>query len=307
MPDAIDADSSTRAEVTVVIATIADERRAETIWRTIDSAGPRSGAATRVVVVVNGNRYSPELLDQLQRSPKVECIYQEKGSLPLALMTGRQAVRSEFFAFIDDDDEFLPGGLDKRIHIARTNPQAAFVITQGWLHHERDEPQVSLRANAVMVDPLGTLLQENWICTSASGLYRSEHVSAEDFAGMPSYLEWTYLGFRLASKLPFVFSDEPTYRRYDMPGSVSKSDSYRRGMVQALHAILALDLPEPTRFGLRRKLTQATHDLSQLELDNGLRGPAWRHHIRSICMPGGWRYLGYTRHLLGLGNGTRQP
>jgi hypothetical protein len=289
---------SAQAEVTVIIPTIADERRAKTIWRAIESAGPASGAITRVIVVVNGKRFSPRLLEELSGTAGVECVYVEQGSLPLALLTGRQAVRSEFFAFIDDDDEFLHGGLGKRLAIARAHPDAAFVISQGWFRASSDVLQVAIPAHAIMADPLGTLLYENWLCTSASGLYRSTIVTADDFAEMPSYLEWTYLGFRLAARHEFMFFDEPTYRRYDTTDSVSKSLSFRLGMVYALQSILRLDLPGAVRAGLRRKITKATHDLSEQALESGHLSQAWLHHMRSIPMPGGWKYLPYTRHLL---------
>jgi Glycosyl transferase family 2 len=286
-------------QVTVIIPTVADERRGETIWRTIESAGPASGARTRVLVVVNGKRFSPALLAQLRDSPAVDCLYIEQGNLPLALKSGREAVRSEYFAFIDDDDEFLPGGLATRVQALQARPDAAFLVSQGWFHSAgRDEPQTGLSAAAIQADPLACLLRENWVATSASGLYRTDRITPEDFAGMPSYLEWTYLGFRLVPHHPFVFIDTPTYRRHDMPGSVSKSAAYCRGMVSALSSILRLDLPPATRQGLRRKLASATHDLSVLSLEQGERREAWRQHLRSLALPGGWHYLGYTRHLL---------
>lgn len=292
-------DGGHAAEITVVIPTIADERRGETIWRTIDSAGAASGVATRVLVVVNGKRFSPRLLDELRATPKADCLYVEQGNLPLALKAGREAVTSPYFAFIDDDDEFLPGGLARRLHVLQADPALHFVVSQGWFHTGgRDEPQTSLDATRIMADPLGCLLQENWVATSASGLYRSAHVGPEAFAGMPSYLEWTYLGFRLAGSRPFRFIDEPTYRRYDVPGSVSKSASYRRGMVQALERILSLPLPSAARRGLAAKLSGATHDLSAMALESGDLRDAWRQHLRSLRLPGGARYWPYTRHLL---------
>ena len=231
-------------QVTVIIPTVADERRGQTIWRAIESAGPRSGVATRVIVVVNGQRFSPKLLAQLRAADGVECTYLEQGSMPPALLVGRNMVTSEFFAFLDDDDEILQDGLKTRCDVLRENPEAAFAISAGWRKTPDAElPQVSLRASQIEADPLGSLLVENWVATSASGLYRSAAVTAADFRQMPPYLEWTYLGFRLASRLPFRFIDTPTYRRHDLPGTVSKSRAYHAGLIPALHAILGLPLP----------------------------------------------------------------
>jgi Glycosyl transferase family 2 len=291
--------AGSRHDVTVIIPTIGDAKRAETIWRAIDSAGARSGAATRVLVVVNGTRFSPALLGELQSTPRADCLYVEQGSLPNALRRGREQVQSEFFAFLDDDDEFLEGGLTRRAAMLRSQPAAAFVISQGWFHSDgRDTPQTSLAAAQIEADPLGCLLQENWLATSASGLYRSSAVHAADFEQMPHYLEWTYLGFRLAHGRPFRFIDEPTYRRYDMPGSVSKSASFRRGMVAALTKILEIELPAPIRHGLRQKLAQAKHDVSMMALEEGQLREAWQNHLDSLRLPGGLKFLSYTRHLL---------
>lgn len=287
------------AEVTVIIPTVADERRGQTIWRAIDSAGPRSGAATRILVVVNGARFSPPLVEQLRRTPGVECIYVEQGSMPLALLAGRRLVQSEFFAFLDDDDEYLEGGLAVRREVLRGDGRAAFVITAGWLQTPDGQlPQGSLMAADIEADPLGSMLRENWVATSASGLYRTSAVTAEDFAQMPSYLEWTYLGLRLTARLPFRFLDTPTYRRYDLPGTVSKSRAYHAGMVSALKASLQLPLPEDIRKALRRKLATAHHSLSEMFLNEGNRGAAWRQHLISLTQPGGLQFLGYTRWLL---------
>lgn len=290
----------TEPEITVIIPTVADDRRAQTIWRAIESAGPRSGARTRVIVVVNGNRFSEALLGQLRAMEAIECATIETGSLPLAIRHGRGLVTSEFFAFLDDDDEFLEDGLRLRLDALRQEPSAAFVVTNGWVTTPAgDAPAVRLKSKAIEADPFGTLLLHNWVGTSASGLYRSSAVSTEDFAAMPAYLEWTYLGFRLAGR-PFRFLDSPTYRWYDMPGSLSKTQAYRVGMVSALRNILHLPLPRRARTGLRRRLGAVHHALSSAYLDEGQRSKAWKHHWLSLAYPGGWRYALYARKMFRL-------
>ncbi len=286
-------------EVTVIIPTIADERRGQTIWRAIESAGSRSGASTRIVVVVNGKRFSERLLDRLRATAAIECAYIEAGNLPLAIRHGRGLVTSEFFAFLDDDDEFLENGLRLRLDVLRREPGAAFVVSNGWVTGpDGDEPAVQLKSRAIEADPLGSLLIHNWVGTSASGLYRTRAVSTEDFAEMPAYLEWTYVGFRLGGR-PFRFLETPTYRRFDLPGSVSKSEAYRVGLIAALESILRLHLPRRARTGLRRRLGAAHHALSTSFLEEGNLSEARKHHLLSLAYPGGWRYTPYTRKMIG--------
>ena len=299
MPDSTVSNGPGQPRITVIIPTVADERRAATIWRAIASAGTSSGAATRILVVVNGGRYSPSLLEELRASPMIECVLVERGSLPLALREGRKAVRTEYFAFLDDDDEFLAGGLGRRLAAMTSQASAAFLISQGWFHSNgRDMPQTSIEPSAINSDPLGTLLRENWVATSASGLYRTSAIDDTDFAEMPHFLEWTYLGFRLAARHRFIYFEEPTYRRYDMPGSVSKSRAYQEGLVPALQGVLMLDLPATIKRALRAKLGSHLHDVSALALESGDLASAWRHHCKSLALPGGLRFLLYTRHLI---------
>lgn len=284
-------------EITVIIPTICDERRGETIWRAIESAGSRAGASTRVLVVINGKRFSEKLLSQLRATEGVDCATIEAGSLPLAIQHGRGLVATDFFAFLDDDDEFLENGLRMRLDVLQRDPRAAFVISNGFVTSPQgDLLIVPLKSDAIEADPFGTLITYNWMATSASGLYRTSAVSSEDLAAMPAYLEWTYVGFRLAGR-PFRFLESPTYRRYDLPGSLSKSHAYRVGLIAALHRILTLNVPRHAREGLRRRLGAVHHVLSLSYLQEGSLSLAWKHHGLSLTYPGGWRYAPYTRKL----------
>ena len=285
-------------DITVIIPTIGDEQRAGTIWRAIESAGARSGVAGRIVVVVNGTRYSPALVAALKAHGGIECLQIGEGSLPQALRAGMQRVDSEFFTFLDDDDEILEDGLRIRAEALQAAPEAGFVVTRGWrTAGGADLPQVGLTTAEIEADPLGAMMRENWL-VSCAGLYRSAAVTAEDFAAVPQYLEWTYLGLHLASRLKFRFIDAPTYRVYEHAGSVSRSRVYHDGMIPALQAILALRLPAAIQRALRRKLGAAHHTCSTAELADGRRTAAWRHHLHSLLLPGGLRYVTYTRHLL---------
>jgi hypothetical protein len=282
------------APVTVIIATLGDERRANTIFRAIDSV-QRSGVVANVIVVVNGNRFSPALLERLRSAPGVQCEQLAVGSLPLSLKHGRSLVTTEFFAFLDDDDEVLDDALRVRLDVLRANPHLAFVATNGLWHLESGwVPRVTLSAARIEADPLGSLLIENWM-TSASGLYRSSLVPTTVLDGMPPYLEWAYLAFKLASRVPFRFLDAATFRLHDTQGSLSKTDGYFVGIVVALERILQLPLSSAIRAGLRRRLGAAHHTLSMRRLETGDMAGAWRHHCLSLIQPGRSRYVLYTR------------
>jgi hypothetical protein len=107
------------------------------------------------------------------------------------------------------------------------------------------------------------------------------------------------LAFRLAVSRKIRFLDIPTYRlRLGSPGSVSASTQYLLGQPDALQTLLELDLPTNIRRALRRKLSSSLHAISERSQKDGNNLAAWRYHLRSLFISGGYRYLLYTRHLL---------
>ena len=102
------------APVSVIIPTLASAQRAAPLQRAIGSIRLASREAVPILVVVNGPHFDPALCQWLLAQPDVRFQYQSVPSSPLAVWRGRQAVRTEFFATLDDDDELLPGTLDAR-------------------------------------------------------------------------------------------------------------------------------------------------------------------------------------------------
>ncbi len=286
------------AEVTVIIPTTAEERRRVQLERAIASAGQGAGAASRVLVVINGPRCSPALVSALKARTDIDHLQLPEAGLPQAIRAGRAAVRTPFFSFLDDDDEYLDDALATRLAPLHADPGLGFVVTAGWRRTPQgDAPMLALPGAAIEADPLGTLVADNWLA-SCGGTFRSSAVPPADFAAMPTYLEWTWLALRLAARLRLRVLDTPTYRIHDMAGSLSKSPAYTYGTVPALEAILELGLPARINRRLRYKLGSAHHACSTLALEQGQLKPAWHHHLRSLALPGRLRYLSYTRHLL---------
>jgi hypothetical protein len=132
-----------------------------------------------------------------------------------------------------------------------------------------------------------------------SYLCRTDAVGVDLFAGMPPYLENTYLAIRFALDYRFVFLDEPVMVRHlDSPLAESKSFEYVRGQIGAIERLLELDLPADVRAVFRRRVGDACHATSARLLERGERRTAWSWHLRSLGALGGWRYLPFTRRLL---------
>lgn len=285
-----------RTHVTVIIPTLCDSARRAALSRAVESVLSQDGVAVTLVIIVNGTRYDPALLAQLHADPRLRVVYQEAGSLPAALRLGRTQVSSGFFAFLDDDDEYLPGALQTRVAPLLADPQLAVVATNG-LRGASAAARYLDNTHAINDDPFAAMIRCNWLA-SCGGLYRSAAIHADYFDGTTKHFEWTLLAFRiLMAGHKTLFVDVPTYRVFDSAGSLSKSLDYQRASVGFLEQLLSMQPPERIRRALRRKLSAAQHDLSSQFLHAKDRSNAWRYHLQSLTGPGAWRYLAYTRRL----------
>lgn len=287
----------TLTPVSVIIPTTCERKRWDALERAIGCVLAQEGVAAQVIAVVNGNRYDADCFEALKRKNGVTVLYRNTGSASLAQEAGREAVRTPFFAFLDDDDEYLPGALAIRLALLLADPTLDFVVTDGYRAHGGSDELVIDDRGAIAADPLGALCERNWMA-SCSGLFRTNSVTPEYFADPAPYMEWTYLAFRLASRLTMRWLEAPTYRINDSPASLSKSDAYLHSELDILRRVLTLPLSARVRLAVRRKLGRACHIFAEQSRCDGSLARAWRFHFDSLLQPGGWRYLAYSRKLV---------
>lgn len=283
--------------VDIIIPTTCEAKRWDCLQRAIGSVCTDQGVPVRVIVVVNGSRFDETLYQQLRQDPRLTVVYREQGSAPLAQRHGRSLVNADFFAFLDDDDEYLPGALEQRCAPMVADETLAFVATNGY-RNRNGVDRISVRyTRGINTDPLQALTRENWLA-SCGGLYRTSSIPVEWFDDPAPYLEWTYLAFKLTVGFRMRFIDVPTFRINDTPGSLSKSAAYRDAELMVLAKILALQLPRHVRQSLQGKKGRVFHSLSLQSRREGRLIAAWRYHLRSMVLPQGWRYLAFSRKLL---------
>lgn len=288
-----------RPAVTVIIPTIADEQRGRTIWRALHSVTTQRNVDAKALIVVNGSTFSSGLVARLERTSGVEVLRIGEAGMPAAMYAGRCRLRTEFFGVLDDDDELLDEALECRAEFLRSSRGMDFVISNGVLSVNGMESPAVEDVAAIRRDPVMALTRFSWFVTSASGLFCSARIGPELLARTPKYLEWTYLGFKLLMARRGDFLDSPMYRKHDVAESVSRSQNYRLGMVEAIERVLELPLPPIARQEMFRKLSAAHHDQSNIHLVAGTRGKALLHHLKSLALPGGLRYLSSSRRFLG--------
>jgi glycosyltransferase involved in cell wall biosynthesis len=285
-------------DVCVIIPTLASRKRASSLVRAIDTVVSQRGARGLPLVVVNGGRAAPDVLEQLRGRPEVRLMMLEEASLPRALHAGRVRVDTSHFAVLDDDDQLLPDALRIRLDVLAAAPDADVAVTNGYLEDAAGRTLSIDDFRQIQAEPLRMLFVRHWLPPCA-GLFRTSTVGAELFDDIPEYREWTYLGLRLALARRIRFAAQPTFvYRTDTPDSLSKSRDYCLAGPPALTRMLTLSLPAEVRAALRVRLGVDQHCASSCELGHGNYRAAWRWHWRSLRQPEGWRYLPYSRTLL---------
>lgn len=284
--------------VTIIIATLGLATRRESLERAIRSLQACNKALIRTLVVVNGNRFDPLLVEELRHRSDIDLVQIETSSLSAAILVGRNQVKTPFFGFLDDDDEYLPGAVDIRLDAMRKDPEASIVVTNGFRRRDGVDHIAMNNLADVEEDPLSALFNENWLA-SCGGLYRTSLLPSTLFEDIARYLEWTWLAFRMTSlNKRVVVLDLPTFRIHDSEVSESKSDEYLFSRIAILERMRSTCNNKQIRKKIRSKMAQTWHEISCVNLQRGKLPDAWSAHLHSLGYQAGMIYLTYTRHLL---------
>ena len=291
---------SDQQDVCVLIPTLASAERAPYLLRAIDSLRSQSPVRARIIVVVNGPRWDPALVATLDQMSDVHVARLPEPSMPGAMAAGRALVDTELFVELDDDDELMPGALVRRARRMAEADRPDAVVTNALIRRNGADTLNIPDMNAVARSPLRSLLQRNWLVPGAA-MFRTATVPVELFAAIPRYLEWTYLGLVLSQTRRLAFLSEPTVIHYSgHPFSVDQSRECLLERPMAFETLLKLDLPVSIKRLLRIRRSAAHHAAAEALCASGNRRAAWMTHLRSLAGPGGWRYVLYTRYLLGV-------
>src|SRR5262245_59634926 len=112
--------------VSVVLPTF---NRADTIVRAIRSVVTQTFTDWELIVIDDGSTDGTSIL-LANLDPRVIVIRQENRVFTEARNAGIRASRSEYIAFIDSDDEFLPHHLELCAAFLDAFPDAPFVATE---------------------------------------------------------------------------------------------------------------------------------------------------------------------------------
>ena len=291
---------SSLPRVTAIVPTAALPQRRESLMAAIDSLRSQAGAEVVPLVVANGPGADAALLAELGATPGVRLLRREAPGVCAARRAGREAVDTEFFGFLDDDDVYLPGAIAARLAPLLDDARVDLAVGNGFKMAGTERRLLATDADfaAYAADPAGGLLDYNWL-PSCAGLFRTDAVPADLFEPAEAHHEWTFLAFRLALTKRIAFVAQPTFCIGDTPGSLSKQSAHDWAVAEVVRRMLALEMPADLRRRVRRKLGAALHARANQCLRQGRVGEAWRWHVQSLAEPGGIaRYGAFTRKLL---------
>ena len=282
--------------------TLGTPERGPLLRRALQSVLTQARVETVPIVVFNGPRRDLALVREVKGDARVRTLEFERADLPAALLAGRRLVSEPWFAELDDDDELLPGALERRVRELESRPERGAVVTNGVRRGDARDTVHITDIDAVAADPVRALLTQNWLLPG-SWLCRTDAVPGSVFEGIPRYLECTYLAIRLASVTGLTFIDEPTVVYHeDTPCSESKSPQYVLGQEAALRRIMELELPPEVRRWFKGQLGRACWAAAMVLAERGDVRGAGRQGLRALTYPGGWRrlprLLPVTRRLL---------
>lgn len=280
--------------VSLIIRTKAMQERTALLARAIDSVLSQTGVEVTCIIIVNGNEAHRPLVRSLQKDGRLICVVESGADKAAATLIGRQQVRTEFFGFLDDDDELLPGSLIQRASHLREHPTLACVATNGEYVKESDIGPVFHNMQQVVGKYVRALLHgRNWLAAGGA-TFRTAMVGEEYFAALPPHREWTLIAFRIATRLPVEFLDISTYRIYSTPASQSKTPTYMEAGALVTQLMLEWDGRAAHVPAIRRRAIGAYRQACSYHRINGDFTRAWHFYRKAVSSPFGLSFVPYA-------------
>lgn len=222
--------------VSVVIPTY---NRKELLARALDSVFSQTCPADEVIVIDDGSTDGTRQYIA-EEYPSVLIHFQEHSGVSSARNRGIRLSQFEWIAFLDSDDEWLPGKLESQLNFIRRNPFCKVCHTDEiWIRS-------GVRVNPKLKhEKSGGLIYEKCLQLCAMSpssviihrdVFRSVGVFDEEFPVCEDYDLW----LRITSRYPVDYLDEKLVLKYgghedQLSRTYSALDQYR---IQALERML---------------------------------------------------------------------
>lgn len=197
------------------------------IARALESALCQDVSRSEVVVVDDGSTDGTRELVASYAPRGVRLICRDvRGGAAAARNTGLNAAAGEFIAFLDADDEWLPGKISKQLAIIANRPGMSFVSCRANLidEHGVDTGDIYRGASpAIGAEGWRTLLAHPCVATPSVLARRSSILAAGAFNKWLPVAEDQDLWIRLALMGEVGYIPETLVRVHSTPNSLSKA------------------------------------------------------------------------------------
>ncbi|WP_423822289.1 hypothetical protein V5738_18375 [Salinisphaera sp. SPP-AMP-43] len=286
--------------VDIVVRTMADDQRAASLFRALDTIQDQRGVWARPIVMVNGDRRSPAVMARLLRRAGIVWRVMDAPDPANALVQGVRRVEAPFYMVLDDDDELLPDALHGLIPATPSADRWDVLITNRYCHSDGVIQIETADLEAQAADPMNSLLDDNWLAPGRA-VFRTATVTAALIDVGQFNQEWTHIAMRLVRHgLRLQFRDVPSALCHDTEGSASKSDLCRQNEIHFWNTIGAeITMDRPLRRRIATKRANLLHSMAVRRAQGGQPWAAWHYHLQSLRPPHFFKYILYTRKLLG--------
>lgn len=266
--------------------------KAAYVERAIRSALSQGDAVREVVVVDDGSYDGSAEIVEAMRDTKVRLVRQPNGGPSRARNRGVHEAQSEYVAFLDADDVYLPGFIDEIIALIHKFPQAVLYATSYtlvWPDGRRLDaipPRGIKRDVAQIVDQFFSVFsRSSFFSISSSGCVRRQFLIDENilFPEGENVGEDQDVIFRIAEKWPIAFSPKhlAEYTK-GIENSLYSSlpDSLPPNSERLAQRLRAGRIPKHHRRGVRRLLSVYCLNIARINLDRRQRAKGLRLLLR---------------------------
>lgn len=217
-----------------------------TLERAVESVLAQSMDDLELIVVDDG---SPTDLSWVDRHPdrRVRRHVQANRGVSVARNVGVALAAAEHIAFIDQDDEWLPGKLDRQLAAFAAQPEASFCCTNfDWVTGDTVQPGAPQR-----ISRMG-LLSDQHVCLSSVVVRRDHYVAVGGHDPALAMMQDWDLFLRLTLTFGDPLSIQERLVRYHLHGANASKDY--RAAARERFAVLAVHEARAQRLGDRAEL-----------------------------------------------------
>jgi len=247
-----------KLEKPLVSAIIPTFNRAWALGRAIDSVLAQAYRPLELIVVDDGSTdETPRLLAPLAAQGLIRAIRQPNRGVSAARNAGLAAARGSLVAFLDSDDEWLPGKIEAQVEFLEGRPEEVLVQTQErWIRGgRRVNPGRRHRklAGDIFIPSLKLCLISPSAVMLRRRLFEETGGFDEDLPAAEDYDLW----LRVLTRHPAGLIDrELVIRHGGRPDQLSAQPALDRWRILALEKILGADLSPEQREAAETELAR---------------------------------------------------